>query len=161
MSKKNFKKIIVGSILVIFGVGLFAAAIFYYLEVKPELAKRKQVQLKKLKAKEVKVQKRILENQQGAKDTSNSKENKIPLQVSKEERNRKEGVLWVNQATQYIVTLGAVNNVSLGDYLTVFDGDKKIGQVKVIELFDTISYVQPLEKKKKAMKKKYYRVIVE
>ncbi len=139
-------------------------ALFYYLEVKPELAKRKQIQLKKLKAKEAKVQKRISENQRGEKNTLNSKENRIPipLKVSKEERHRKEGVLWIDQqASQYIITLGAVNEISLGDYLTIFDGKQKIGQVKVIELFDTISYVQPLEKKKKSMKKKYYRVIVE
>ena len=79
-----------------------------------------------------------------------------------EEKMRKEGLLWVDRkSSRFIVTLGALNGVNKGSYLTIYDGDKKVGQAKVESAFDVISYVSPLEKSLNLSTKDYYRVVVE
>ncbi len=171
MPKKNVRKIIIGLVLIVFGVGLFATAVFYYLEVKPELAKREQIKVKKIKAKETKIEQRVLASQKEGSFSGSGASDGVSLKrlvaqseeiYGKNEKSRKEGFLWVDQqASQYVVTLGAINNLFPGDYLTVYDGDKKIGQVKVESSFDIISYVQPLEKINRIFQKDYYRVVIE
>jgi hypothetical protein len=80
----------------------------------------------------------------------------------KQERDRKEGFLWIDRKGQaMIATLGALNGVTPGSRLTVFDGDTKIGYVRVDLAMDVISYVVPDRMALSDFKKDYYRVLKE
>ena len=82
--------------------------------------------------------------------------------VDPKEKDRREGYLWVDrQGKSWIVTLGALNGVSVGSRLAVYDGENKIGKIKVQTLLDVISYVQPEDDSVKALKDDYYRVVLE
>ena len=78
------------------------------------------------------------------------------------EKDRREGYLWVDRQRQsWSVTLGALNGVSIGTRLTVYDGEIKVGIIKVLTPLDVISYVQPLDDSVKGLKDDYYRVVLE
>ncbi len=78
------------------------------------------------------------------------------------EKERREGYLWVDREGQtWVITLGALNGVSVGSRLAVYDGDKKIGTIKVKTPLDVISYVQPVDKSVEELKDDYYRVVLE
>ena len=78
------------------------------------------------------------------------------------EKDRREGYLWVDrQGQSWIITLGALNGVSIGTRLTVYDGETKVGIIKVLTPLDVISYVQPLDDSVKGLKDDYYRVVLE
>jgi hypothetical protein len=80
---------------------------------------------------------------------------------SDEEKNRKEGALWVDRKTgKYIITLGAINNLKVGDFLRAYDGKLEIGQVKVEFAMDTISYVKPVNSEMVFLANNYYRVVM-
>jgi len=81
---------------------------------------------------------------------------------SESERNRRNGYMWVDSITdKYIVTLGNINGVFPGGYLTVYDNENPIGQVRVLTAYEVISYVEPFEPKKFEITKDYYQVFVE
>lgn len=76
------------------------------------------------------------------------------------EKNRVEGFLWVDRnSSRYVVTLGALNGIFPGAYLTVYDEDRKVGQVQVETTMDVIAYVKPEASTEKSLTKEYYRVV--
>lgn len=76
--------------------------------------------------------------------------------------NKKEGFLWVDQkASRLVVTLGTRHGLRAGRYLTVYAGTQRKGQVAVDTLFETISYVHPVEKVMNLSENNYYRVVLE
>ena len=78
------------------------------------------------------------------------------------EKQRKEGLLWIDHKSSKIVaTLGAVQGILPGHTLTVYDGQKKISQVTVETAFDVISYVRPQNNSPAFTQGNYYRVVVE
>ena len=156
MAKKNFRKISMGLALIVIAIVsvLFA---FYHLEVKPELASRNDNNVKKLTIEEV--------------SNSSSQNESIPLNTIVEEARKnssenvadaKEGFLWVDaKSAKYVVTLGAVQGLLPGNYLTVYNGDRRVGQVTVETALDIISYVQPIDESVDLSSNKYFRVTVE
>ncbi len=81
---------------------------------------------------------------------------------SQDEKNRKEGYLWIDQkASTFIVTLGALNGLKPGSRLGVYEGDKKVGQVVVETPLDVTSYVQPVDQFSSASNQNYFRVVKE
>jgi len=79
-----------------------------------------------------------------------------------EEKNRREGFLWIDRKNDtLLVTLGALNGLTAGMRLTVFDGDQQVGFVKVETPLDVISYVYPSDPQKDIFEKNYYRVVFE
>ncbi len=74
----------------------------------------------------------------------------------------KDGYLWVDRASpSWVVTLGALNGLSEGSRLSVFDGNEKIDTVKVMMAMDVISYVFPTERLKNQYNADYFRVVKE
>ncbi|VAX36786.1 hypothetical protein MNBD_UNCLBAC01-1291 [hydrothermal vent metagenome] len=169
MEKQNYKKIIIGFVLILFGIVFTSVAVFYYFVVTPELAKREEVAPENLNIQEQKVQQRVSIIKEESKNVQNLQKINLNSLVAKAEKvygpaekSRKNGFLWIDHSVQqYVITLGAINGVLPGDYLMVYEGDKKIGQVKVSNSFDVISYVQPLQKSANIFKNDYYRVIIE
>ena len=163
MAEKNLKKVGVGLILIALAV-VSLVGVFYFLEVKPELAKRDQSKSQKLEASKQKLQERataIQKTQAGDIDL-NALVKQAEAMYGPEEKNRKEGVLWVDRSTsQFVVTLGALNGLLPGKYLTVYDGPTRIGQVAVDTPLDVISYVHPLETSTDFSQGDYYRVVME
>ena len=81
---------------------------------------------------------------------------------SEEERNRKEGLLWMDPETSlYIVTLGALHGLKRGAYLGVYKGDERLGQVMVDSPMDVISYVRPVDQSLQELNDNYFRVVIE
>ena len=82
---------------------------------------------------------------------------------SAEEKDRKEGYLWIDRQTStVIVTLGALHGLSAGKKLAVYDQNKKpIGDVIVDTPLDVISYVHPMAKSIADFRENYYRVAIE
>jgi len=112
-----------------------------------EVAKRKAVEFEETYSQSISLDK-ILEEAQ--------------KQYDEGERDRKEGFLWIDRETQtLVVTLGALNGVSAGTVLTIYDGDEKVGVVRVETPLDVISYVQPINKTLKQLDNDNYRVVVE
>jgi hypothetical protein len=78
---------------------------------------------------------------------------------SEEERNRREGLLWNDKKTgQFVATLGAVQGLTPGARLQVYDGDKLLGDVEVDSTEDVVAYVHPLGNFLLGAKQ-YFRVI--
>ena len=78
------------------------------------------------------------------------------------ERTRKEGLLWMDKESQtFVVTLGALNGLTQGSRLTIYDADKKVGSVVVELPMDVISYVKPADKSDSELTKSYYRAVFE
>ena len=78
-----------------------------------------------------------------------------------DERNQKEGFLWIDKdANSYMVTLGALNGLTTGSRLSVYDGDTKIDEVEVVTPLDVISYVKP-QSPPEQYAGTYYRVVIE
>ena len=79
-----------------------------------------------------------------------------------DEATRKQGSMWINRKTQIcMVTLGALNGVSKGSRLEVYDGEDKFATVKIVSSLDVVSYVEPIDKELKDFKKDYYAVKTE
>jgi hypothetical protein len=79
-----------------------------------------------------------------------------------EEGRRNEGFLWVDRnSAKYVVTLGALNGISSGGYLAVYDEAGMIGRVKVETVREVIAYVRPLTATRELLTEDYYRVVKE
>ena len=79
-----------------------------------------------------------------------------------EEKERKEGVLWIDREHSVtLATLGALNGLKPGDQLSVYDGDNKITNVVVDKTLDVISYVQPIDDSVGKLESNSYRVVIE
>jgi len=76
-----------------------------------------------------------------------------------EEKSRKEGSLWIDRGAGVMyVTLGAVNGLTPGSKLEVYDGKELLGEVRVETPLDVIAYVRPINKTLADFEKNYYRV---
>ncbi|HBR14421.1 MAG TPA: hypothetical protein DD723_02625 [Candidatus Omnitrophica bacterium] len=198
MGHINIKKIALGVILIILsGISLLAA--FYSLEVKPGLVAKEQATLKKLKASEAQIRRRVKDIQKtkteglptvtmpptgiskaetpkgeapvGAPLKEEDKEPVISLKTlaeeaedvyGPEETRRQEGLLWVDRkSSKLIITLGAMNGLLPGKQLTLYDGDKEIGQVAVDLALDVVSFVHPIPQSLELLQNNYYRVVAE
>ena len=81
---------------------------------------------------------------------------------NEEETSRTEGLLWVDREdSKFFVTLGAIHGLKAGDFLTVYDGKKRVGRVKVATVMDVISYVLPIKNTEKFFDQNYYQVAIE
>jgi len=79
-----------------------------------------------------------------------------------DEAGRKQGSMWINRKTQScMVTLGALNGVTKGSELGVYDGENKLGIVKIVSTLDVVSYVVPVNQELKEFTKDYYAVKTE
>lgn len=79
--------------------------------------------------------------------------------IYEDEEKKTAGYLWVDHLAQkYIVTLGLANGVEPGKKLWVYDQTQKIGDVKVEQALDVISYVVPLFEAQALLTKDYYQV---
>ena len=77
------------------------------------------------------------------------------------EKNRKEGILWIDKNKKiWVVTLGALNGAKLGSQVGIYEGDKKIGEVKVTMPLDVISYVEPARSEQPFVNH-HYRAVIE
>ena len=89
-------------------------------------------------------------------------EEKTQGPYDKNQQNKKEGFLWVDQkSSRLVVTLGTTHGLRVGKYLTVYEGTENRGQVAVDTPFETISYVHPVEKVMNLSQNNYYRVVIE
>jgi hypothetical protein len=80
----------------------------------------------------------------------------------KEERQRKEGDLWIDRDSgDWLITLGAINGIQEKSRLRVYDAaDKQIGVVVADIVLDVVSYVHTLEDRGQYTEDSY-RVAVE
>ena len=66
---------------------------------------------------------------------------------SQQEREQKEGLLWIDRdAKTYMVTLGALNGLKKGSQLSIYQGEKQVDVVTVQSVYDVIAYVKPLRR---------------
>ena len=169
VQKISFLRIFIVIAIVLAGiVGYY----FYLFEPNIELAERQkiyrelsaQVQMAMVKKYN---ERNILEKEKFEEEYNNSVKLDSLVKLSgkvngPEEQSRKEGVLWVDpENLNIIVTFGAVQGVHSGDYLTVYEADKKIGQVSVVLSLDVVSLVEPLDESVKLSANQYYRVLKE
>ena len=79
-----------------------------------------------------------------------------------DEAGRKQGSMWINRKTlSCMVTLGALNGVTKGSELGVYDGENKLGTVKIVSTLDVVSYAEPVNRELKEFTKDYYAVKTE
>lgn len=148
---KNTKSIFTGIIFIILAFSCGTTS-FYLLEVKPKLEKKEEARLKKeadLKARQETISlKTVLKQSQGI--------------YSLEEQAQREGLMWVDHKTsRFVVTLGAIHGLVKGSILSVYDGNKRIGEVKVESALDAISYVSPDNQFRSLLNNDYYEVRIE
>ena len=135
------------------------------MEVKPELATRSKTPSEKVTVSQQKIEQRVAEIKKAQQDDGSVNLSALMKEAEAvygpQEKNRKEGVLWVDRATSsFVVTLGALNGILPGKQLSVYQGNQKLGQVTVDSSFDVISYVHP-ENSLDLSGNDYYRVTVE
>lgn len=83
-------------------------------------------------------------------------------EYGEEERQRKEGDLWVDgEGEDWMITLGFLHGIEKGSRLRIIgERGRQIGVVVVESVLDVVSYVYPLEDRGQ-YKDDVYRVIVE
>lgn len=161
------KQIVVGLILI--SAAFLGSVFLLYLTVNAQSAK--EVQLRDMK------QDLVLARTE--KDIASTKAQQLEAEVGRvidldkvvsaskeihgaDEVNRKQGSLWINRKTQAcMVTLGALNGVTKGSRLNVYDGEEKVGKVNIISALDVVSYAEPVDKELAEFKKDYYAVKAE
>ena len=144
----------IGATLMIIGVISIIIAAFYQFKVKPEMAQRGQSS----PAAQVSSKPSVPQAQPGGIGIDALMNYSKNLYGS-DEKNRREGALWVDrESKKLVVNLGALNGLKSGDRLTVYDGDRNIGRVQISSAFDVVSYVEIKEPLKEAMDKDYYSV---
>jgi len=174
----NIKKVSTGIVFIIISI-LLALYAFYFLEVEPELAKRKdgqQVQEgiktgplngtgeneKKIMEEKNKEQKKIVIDYKDGKNTLTEVKNKVEdgaKSVDVKSKEKAKGFLWVDRkSSKYVVTLGKKNGLSIGSKLIVFQNDQKLGKVEVDAVYDTIAYVHLIDISNDLTDDDYYRV---
>ena len=167
MSNGNKSKLIVGLLFVIIAF-VCLAALFYYLVDANRVNQEKLATLQ--------VQLTDLINEKASPAMSAARAQKArgqPLLVQdrvkkaedvygEEVRKQREGFLWIDkEASSFMVTLGALNGLSAGSRLAVYDGDQKIDEVVVENVLDVLSYARPVKNKIGDFQGNYYRVVIE
>ncbi|MFP4472974.1 MAG: hypothetical protein ACLFPX_03765 [Candidatus Omnitrophota bacterium] len=151
MSEKTSKKqLLIGIALI--GVSFFILAVIAYLlhagyrRTMTE-ARRLQEEMVAVEAETVVARRtaRELEKRVGREVVINSETAGQDVENLAEERERREGDLWIDRETGiWTVTLGLVNGVEEGHRLAVYQDDKRVGMVAVLDVFDVISHVRPV-----------------
>ncbi|MFA5088198.1 MAG: hypothetical protein WC552_04105 [Candidatus Omnitrophota bacterium] len=166
MAKKVKKKFLTGLILIL--VSFLGIFIILYLLGSENNRSFDQIEQLKDQVSSLETNKLNVENEL---TVVKSKSNTIELDVlltqaekkyGPDEKNRREGLLWLDpQTSVYVVTLGAINGIQPGSLLMVYDGEKKVGQVKVDTPLDVISYVSPVDQSLQRLDNNYFRVVIE
>lgn len=164
MPKINLKKIGTGLLLIAIALAATLGA-FYFLEVQPELTKREKERKSRLNAQKAKIDERV----QALKKEEASKTFNMDLLLKEaqaiygdKEKDRKEGYLWIDRkGAQCIITLGALNGLNTGSLVSVYDGNRKIGQVAVDNPMDVISYGHLVDRTMEQLNSDYYRIVKE
>lgn len=150
--KKRLRNIVIGIVLIVLAV-ICGLTSFYLLEVKPEFQRREETQLK---------QPEIIQPVPGESISLQTVLKEAQTVYPPEEKNKMEGLLWVDKKSdKLIVTLGALNGLSEGRLLSVYEDSQKIGEVKVKTALDSISYVEVQGQLKTFLKGDYYQVKIE
>ena len=167
MPDKNKTTLLVG-LSFLFGAFLFSAVILYFM------GKKNDDNVNKLASLEVQLTNLIAEKGRGrmlAKDVGRLTREPITLDdvisqsekiYGKGELNRKEGILWIDRnASICLITLGSVNGLEEGSRLSIWEGDKNIGEADVDIPLDIVAYVKIADKPLSDFKNNYYRVVKE
>ncbi len=153
---KKFRNIVIGIVLIVLAV-ICGLASFYLLEVKPELQRREETQLT-----QPEVPQPISPSERTESISLQTVLKESQAIYPPQEKNKSEGLLWVDKKSdKLIVTLGAINGLSEGSVLSIYDGPQRIGEAKVKTVLDTISYVEPQEQLKTLLQGDYYQVKIE
>lgn len=167
VSEDHKKSIFIGLVLIIMAFGC-VVGIFYFLVSAQQTAVQEtetlRAQLADMDAKQDSAEQKIseLEGMAGRSIELDKLLGKADKLYGPEEKSRREGHLWIDRkADVFIVTLGAINGIEPGRQLTVYDGEKKVGMVRVEKPLDVISYVTPVEQKPNEFSGDYYRVVFE
>jgi len=145
----------IGAALMIIGAASIFIAAFYQFKVKPEMAQRGQLPPA---AAQISSKPSAAQEQPGGIGIDALMNYSKNLYGS-DEKNRREGTLWVDrEGKKLVVNLGALNGLKPQDRLTVYDHDQNIGRVQAANVFDVISYVEIKEPLNEAMEKDYYIV---
>ncbi len=74
---------------------------------------------------------------------------------------RNEGTLWINRKlSQCLITLGTTHGLEKGVLVDIYDGKKKVGKARVVQVFDVISYAELVGKTQGHFTKNYYSVSI-
>ena len=75
----------------------------------------------------------------------------------------KTGILWIDRkSSRYVLNLGSSDGIHIGDNLDIYDrNSNKAGRVKVVTLFDLVSYTEPTKADQKFTDNYYDAVLVE
>lgn len=86
----------------------------------------------------------------------------IPLESKGKVRAaRNEGTLWINRKlSQCLIALGTTHGLEKGVLVDIYDGKKKVGEARVIQVFDVISYAELTGNTQEHFTKNYYSVSV-
>ncbi len=167
IQKENKKILLKGLVFIMASficiVGIFKFMIDLQREKSQEVEKLKE-KLTQLNSERDIIERKVADLEQAVGTSIDLK--KILFEAEKiygsEEKSRKDGYLWVDRhSMNLIVTLGAIHGLSPGDLLSVYEGDNKIGLVRVEIPLDVISYVQPVNKSINQLEQDYYRVAIE
>lgn len=75
---------------------------------------------------------------------------------------RRDGTLWYDsESSKWIITLGLSNGIEVGSSFNVYDNTKILGKVKVVEVYDVISYVEPVNFSSSNLIGQYLNVVLE
>ena len=181
MAGKSAKKIKIGIVMIVIAIGCGLTAI-YFITQNPQAIALQETVLHAAQNNQKEAQPRVetllqeqqlqiteakVPTEQGMDEQENTISLKKLVQESEiiygdDEKGRKEGYLWVDRkASQFVITLGAINGLLPGNRLNVYDGSNKIGQIEVDMPFDVISYVHPVDNSFDVSSQGYYRVIIE
>ena len=168
MKDPNKSKIFIGVALIL-GAFLCVLIVFYFL-VNAHRQKLAEIdtmeeQLLALDTEKNAIQRRVdeLKDQVGRSIALNKVIDEARNRYGSEEKDRKEGYLWIDhEASTAIVTLGVLNGLSAGKKLAVYDDTNNvIGHLIVETPMDVVSYVRPMGKSFDDFKGNYYRVVIE
>lgn len=161
------KSIFIGLVMIITAFGC-VVGIFYFVasehQTTLEETKVLQEKLLDLDAKQDAAREKIFELEQLA--GRSIEVDKLLREADKlygqEEKARREGHLWIDrQAGVFIITLGGINGLQVGQRLAVYNQDTKVGEVQVEKPLDVISYVTPVDQRMHEFSQDYYRVVKE
>ncbi|MEE8424115.1 MAG: hypothetical protein V3S49_06195 [Thermodesulfobacteriota bacterium] len=83
-----------------------------------------------------------------------------PLDSKREVRAaRNEGTLWIDRRrSQSLITLGRRDGLKKGMLVDIYDGERQVGQARVTQVFDVISYAEFVGKTQEHFRKNHYRI---
>ncbi len=74
---------------------------------------------------------------------------------------RDGGVLWIDRKLSLcLVTLGTADGIENGTLIDIYDDRMKVGKAKVVQMFDSVSYVELIGNAIDQFTKNYYRISI-